>query len=699
MILLKIVCLLVAIAYYTIAERKIMAAIQRRRGPNVVGFWGLLQPLADGLKLIAKEMVIPSHSNSRIFVIAPLCILTLGLLSWSILPFGCFDYSEYASSDTIVRTVFADTNPPAETVKVEDPSSKEKEPVGYGGTEGKIFALATFVGIMGAAFSGDPLPFLLLAMTTLLTYRVKRVGNEELRQKAEEALRKMYEYTIKEGDITTVCSVSGKQLQNPAELPSNMTVEIYKALCKDAGFTAGQIKKLVKQLNGGGAKLFDFVVDSGISDVRFGLLVLMLLLCLTAYLALTTEKGRNITSAVCTYLRAVPLIKNPEGLSDAWSNVWNVGCSSAGWKHYWTTDATWTECTVGVVATAAALGVTAVGGYIAYYKVIPVVATAVTKWYIDNCTVGLYSVVVKKGNTSTTYSLTLEELRNPAKIPTGLPTDYYVAMCKYAGISEVQMQELVKKLNRGGAKLFDLLVESNSISDVRYGLLVILALSSLTVYGLIIAGWASNSKYAFLGALRSAAQMISYEVSISLVIIPVIFMSGSLNFTEIVFSQIATTYYLFPLLPLSGIFFISMIAETNRTPFDLPEAEAELVAGYNIEYSSIIFAMFFLAEYGNMIMMSLIKSELFIGGWGGPAALPLATSLALKALIFCFAFVLVRATFPRYRYDQLMDIGWKIFLPVSTGLLLLVIGIVMAYSALPVVAELNFAPYAEPQLS
>lgn len=206
-------------------------------------------------------------------------------------------------------------------------------------------------------------------------------------------------------------------------------------------------------------------------------------------------------------------------------------------------------------------------------------------------------------------------------------------------------------------RTFDLLTEMNNISDVRYGLLLILALSSLTVYGLIIAGWASNSKYAFLGALRSAAQMISYEVSISLVLIPVIFMAGSLNFTEIVSAQAFTTWFIFPLLPLSIIFLISMIAETNRTPFDLPEAEAELVAGYNVEYSSIIFAMFFLGEYGNMIMMSLIKSELFLGGWTGFLFLPPATVLAIKALVFCFVFVLVRATFPRYRYDQLMDIG------------------------------------------
>jgi NADH-quinone oxidoreductase subunit H len=354
LILLKIICLLIAIAYYTIAERKIMAAIQRRRGPNVVGFWGLLQPLADGLKLVAKEMVIPSHSNSRIFVLAPLVILTLGLLNWSILPFGCFDNSEYATSTELVNLLYA-------------------------------------------------------------------------------------------GDSTFLNSNSYLKTNN-----------------------------------------------------------------------------------------------------------------------------------------------------------------------------------------------------------------------------------------------FSLLTELNQISDVRYGVLVTLALSSLTVYGLIIAGWASNSKYAFLGALRSAAQMISYEVSISLILIPVIFMAGSLNFTEIVFAQSYTTWFALPLLPIAIIFFISMIAETNRTPFDLPEAEAELVAGYNVEYSSIIFAMFFLAEYSNMIMMSLVNSELFFGGWGtGSNFLPLSTIISLKALIFCFLFVLVRATFPRYRYDQLMDIGWKIFLPITTGFLLAVIGLTLTVGAVP----------------
>jgi NADH-quinone oxidoreductase subunit H len=354
LILLKIVCLLVTIAYYTIAERKIMAAIQRRRGPNVVGFWGLLQPLADGLKLIAKEMVIPSHANSRVFVLAPIGILTLSLVSWSILPFSCKDYSEKAS-----------------------------------------------------------------------------IG---------ESLRALY---------------------------ANLST--------------------------------------------------------TPHLSDTTH----------------------------------------------------------------------------------------------------------------------------------------------------------------------ILLELDQISNIQYSLLIILAISSLSVYSLIIAGWASNSKYAFLGSLRSAAQIISYEVSISLVVLPVIFLAGSLNFTNIIETQRITTLFLLPLLPLSIIFFIAIIAETNRTPFDLPEAEAELVAGYNIEYSSIIFAMSFLGEYGNMALIAHIKTHLFWGGWTVFPEKFAAVTVALIALIFCFLFVLVRATFPRYRYDQLIDIGWKIFLPLATGLLLLVVGIVIAFKSLPVVNELS----------
>jgi len=412
LILVKIVCLLVAIAYYTIAERKIMAAIQRRRGPNVVGFWGLLQPLADGLKLIAKEMVIPSHSNSRIFVIAPLAILTLGLLNWSILPFGCFDHSEQASVSSVVNSLYI--------------NSEELTHNGW-----KLYITCAGAAVVGGAIA-----------------------------------------------ITGMCWSSPYLAQTGAYLVCISVVAAYRVPKSDGGD-------------------------------------------------------------------------------------------------------------------------------------------------------------VDKKNT------------------------------------------------------FDLLVESNYISDVRYGVLVILALSSLTVYGLIIAGWSSNSKYAFLGALRSAAQMISYEVSISLVLLPVIFMSGSLNLTEIVFAQSRTIWYVVPLLPLAIIFFISMIAETNRTPFDLPEAEAELVAGYNVEYSSIIFAMFFLAEYSNMIMMSLLNSQLFLGGWYGFNALPMATVVTLKALIFCFLFVLVRATFPRYRYDQLMDIGWKIFLPVSTGFLIFVVGYIFTSAAVPVVNQVT----------
>lgn len=348
LIVLKIICLLIIIAYYTIAERKIIAAIQRRRGPNVVGFWGLLQPVADGLKLVAKEIVIPSHSNSRIFTLAPIVILTLALVSWSILPFQCLDYSQTAT-----------------------------------------------------------------------------------------------------------------------------TVEV-----------------------------------------------------------LLTQT---------------------------------------------------------------------------------------------------------------------DEASTP----------------------------------------FQMFIEINQISDIRYGLLMILAISSLSVYALIIAGWASNSKYAFLGALRSAAQIISYEVSISLVILPVIAIAGSLNFTEIVLSQQFTVIFALPLQPLEIIFFIAILAETNRTPFDLPEAEAELVAGYNIEYSSIIFAMFFLGEYGNIMLISVINSDLFFSGWA-PATSNIFSALIIstKAVLFAALFVLVRATFPRYRYDQLINIGWKIFLPLTTGFIIAAVGIIITFNASPVVIEI-----------
>ena len=228
-----------------------------------------------------------------------------------------------------------------------------------------------------------------------------------------------------------------------------------------------------------------------------------------------------------------------------------------------------------------------------------------------------------------------------------------------------------------------------NISNLKCGLLLLLAISSLNVYGIIIAGWASNSKYAFLGSLRSAAQMISYEVAIGLVILPVILLAGSLNLTEIVYIQSITGWFVLPLLPCAIIFFIAMLAETNRAPFDLPEAEAELVAGYNVEYSSIIFAMFFLGEYSNMLLMSTLITILFFGGWlpglAFLAFLPPALIFSIKISFFCFLFILVRAAFPRYRYDQLMDIGWKIFLPITTGYLLLVSGILISTDSLIIV--------------
>jgi NADH-quinone oxidoreductase subunit H len=208
------------------------------------------------------------------------------------------------------------------------------------------------------------------------------------------------------------------------------------------------------------------------------------------------------------------------------------------------------------------------------------------------------------------------------------------------------------------------------VSDINVGILYLFAISSLGVYGIIMAGWASNSKYAFLGALRSAAQMVSYEISIGFVIISVLLCVGSLNLSDIVRAQ-EKVWFALPLLPMFIIFFISALAETNRAPFDLPEAEAELVAGYNVEYSAMAFALFFLGEYANMILMSGMTSVLFLGGWLPPVDIAPFTWIpgpiwfGLKIAVVLFFFIWVRATFPRYRYDQLMRLGWKVFLPIS----------------------------------
>jgi len=212
------------------------------------------------------------------------------------------------------------------------------------------------------------------------------------------------------------------------------------------------------------------------------------------------------------------------------------------------------------------------------------------------------------------------------------------------------------------------------IADINVGILYLFAISSLGVYGIIMAGWASNSKYAFLGAIRSSAQMVSYEVSIGFVIVTVLLLVGSLNLNDIVKAQGGGmhNWHAFGMLfPMFVVFFISALAETNRHPFDLPEAEAELVAGYNVEYSSMSFALFFLGEYANMILMSGMTTILFLGGWQPVAdfapftLVPPVVWFALKVAVCLFVFIWARATLPRYRYDQLMRLGWKVFLPLS----------------------------------
>lgn len=219
------------------------------------------------------------------------------------------------------------------------------------------------------------------------------------------------------------------------------------------------------------------------------------------------------------------------------------------------------------------------------------------------------------------------------------------------------------------------------LANINVGVLYIMAISSLGVYGIIMAGWASNSKYAFLGAVRSSAQMISYEVSMGLVIVTVLLTTGTLNLTEIIEASARRPWWLELLMaPMAVVFFISVLAETNRLPFDLPEAEAELVAGYNVEYSSMTFAMFFLGEYANMILVSAMTTIFFLGGYLPPFGI---TSLAFvpgiiwfmaKVAMLLFVFLWIRATLPRYRYDQLMRIGWKFFLPVTLFWVVLISG-------------------------
>ena len=231
--------------------------------------------------------------------------------------------------------------------------------------------------------------------------------------------------------------------------------------------------------------------------------------------------------------------------------------------------------------------------------------------------------------------------------------------------------------------------EDYVLADINVGILYIFAISSLGVYGIIMGGWASNSKYPFLGSIRSAAQMVSYEVSIGVIIINVLLCVGSLNLSDIVLAQ-EKIWFVIPLFPMFVIFFISSLAETNRPPFDLPEAEAELVAGYQTEYSGMMYAMFWLGEYANILLMCALGSILFLGGWLAPMDIPLfdivppPVWLILKILFLFVLFALIKAIVPRYRYDQLMRLGWKVFLPFSLIWVVLTSGYLLYFDLLPV---------------
>jgi NADH-quinone oxidoreductase subunit H len=230
--------------------------------------------------------------------------------------------------------------------------------------------------------------------------------------------------------------------------------------------------------------------------------------------------------------------------------------------------------------------------------------------------------------------------------------------------------------------------ESYVLADINVGILYLFAISSLGVYGIIMGGWASNSKYPFLGSIRSAAQMVSYEVSIGVIIINVLLCVGSLNLGDIVLAQ-KNIWFIIPLFPMFVIFFISALAETNRPPFDLPEAEAELVSGYQTEYSGMMYAMFWLGEYANILLMCALGSILFLGGWLSPLniypfiLIPEPVWLIIKILLLFVLFALVKAIVPRYRYDQLMRLGWKVFLPISLIWVVLTSGYLMYFDLLP----------------
>jgi NADH:ubiquinone oxidoreductase subunit H len=605
LVLVKIVCLLVAIAYFTIAERKILAAIQRRKGPNTVGIFGLLQPAADGLKLIAKEMIIPSHANSRIFVVAPLVVLTLSLLTWSIIPFGIYDHSEVATSQNLLHATRLGT---------------------YEDLVAAVLALGTVAGKVCAVVPDPALVVVSVAVSAVvyvsycfIDYKFLRPTRMSQGQARMDGLQLGHETTVEK---------AARLVESDKILSAQEAAERARILA-DKERIIREAAELLKWQH-------DMLTTLSYcaTAVCFLLFVGVLVRC---YKHFRTDEKPSLDKKAATLL----ILTSP---LTPFFELYNL------------------------------LQVSPI--LLSIIQELTLVADCVTKLVSSAITAGLC------------WS--------------------FLLLLFVAPLFKLCWKYLVSKFSSTGRRVlpllmspsysdFHLLIESNNVGDNQYGLLIVLAISSLSVYGLILSGWSSNSKYAFLGALRSAAQMISYEVAISLVILPLIAMAGALNFARLVFAQTLTSWNVTPLLQPSVIFFISMIAETNRTPFDLPEAEAELVAGYNIEYSSIIFAMFFLAEYGNMSMMSLLKSLLFLGGGGDSVVehVPQSSVLTLKGLFFCYMFVLVRAAYPRYRYDQLMNIGWKVFLPTSTGFLVYAVGMLVAFNASPTIQEFRTAAYSE----
>lgn len=452
---LKLITLLGIVAFYTIAERKLMASIQRRKGPNVAGILGLLQSLADGFKLLIKEMLVPMHSKSFIFIAAPICILFLSFLSWMFLP-------------TIITDATSTLSEVASFEEQYNDSSLIWGLICEFEWAVRLFCISYFVWASNCHI--------------LMMYM--------LQDKWEE-----YKAWV------------AKTHKNTEELEKDESK--IKGWWNQKPKTPGRALLII------------------IGGLVLGMLI-----------------GTGIWP---TTLHAAPL----------------------------------------------------------YAESIPVYSQSIT------------------------FDIDLERFN-------------LLILSMAEGINTY-------------------------IIDNPYSILFLFFLSSLNVYSLILAGWSSNSKYAFLGALRSSAQMISYEVSMALTIMPVIILSNSFNLTDIVLAQ--KDIWNFSLTWISAIiFFISMLAETNRTPFDLTEAEAELVAGYNVEYSSMVFSLFFLGEYSNMLIASNMLCIFFFGGGYIDYDISLAGQALVyiaKVLFFAFLIVVIRATFPRYRYDQLMFLGWKVFLLIS----------------------------------